>query len=192
MKTKKFFMLLAAMLLSSASAFAQSGNNEPLKGDVNGDGKVDVADIAAVIEIMKNGGGTGEQTTYYWYIGGIKQDNMENDPDVLPVDDVTSTGWRKITQEANQYTRVNPLFDAIHHPIDLIQDRTNDAPSYIYFPKSYVDAGLWMYDDDGDRLTVYRNIDERTITINNIVYNEYKRSGYIHDVFNGILIYIKR
>ena len=67
MKTK-FFFLLAAMLLS-ASAFAQSGNNEPLKGDVNGDGTVDVADIAAIIEIMKNGGGTGEQTTYYFSIG---------------------------------------------------------------------------------------------------------------------------
>ena len=67
MKTK-FMMLLAAMLLS-VSAFAQSGNNEPLKGDVNGDGTVDVADIAAIIEIMKNGGGTGEQTTYYFSVG---------------------------------------------------------------------------------------------------------------------------
>ena len=64
-----FFLLLAAMLLGSASAFAQSGNNEPLKGDVNGDGKVDVADIAAVIEIMKNGGGIGGEIKYYWYYG---------------------------------------------------------------------------------------------------------------------------
>ena len=51
---QKFLMLLAAVLLGSASAFAQSGNNEPLKGDVNGDGKVDVADIVAIIEIIKN------------------------------------------------------------------------------------------------------------------------------------------
>jgi len=67
MKTK-FFMLLAAVLLS-ASAFAQSENTGTLKGDVNGDGVVDVADINAVIEIMKNGGGTGEETKYYWYVG---------------------------------------------------------------------------------------------------------------------------
>ena len=66
-------MLLAAMLLS-VSAFAQSGNNEPLKGDVNGDGTVDVADIAAIIEIMKNGGGTGEQTTYYFSVGTTPPD----------------------------------------------------------------------------------------------------------------------
>jgi hypothetical protein len=66
MKTK-FFFLLAALLLS-VCAFAQSGNGT-LKGDVNNDGTVDVADINAIIEIMKNGGGTGEETKYYWYVG---------------------------------------------------------------------------------------------------------------------------
>ena len=87
MKTKLLIML-AAMLLS-ASAFAQSGNNEPMKGDVNDDGKVDVADIAAVIEIMKNGGGTGEQTTYYWYVGTI--------PPTDPSNSAQNTGLNKWT-----------------------------------------------------------------------------------------------
>ena len=64
----KFFMLLAAVLLS-ASAFAQSEGTGTLKGDVNEDGVVDVADINAVIEIMKNGGGTGEETKYYFSVG---------------------------------------------------------------------------------------------------------------------------
>ena len=63
MKTK-FFMLLAAVLLS-ASAFAQSGTNGTLKGDVNGDGVVDVADINAIIQIMKDGGGTADENTWY-------------------------------------------------------------------------------------------------------------------------------
>lgn len=80
MKTK-FFMLLAAVLLS-ASAFAQSGNNGTLKGDVNGDGVVDVADINAVIEIMKNGGGTGEETKYYWYAGQVQPQDMSSNPTV--------------------------------------------------------------------------------------------------------------
>ena len=67
MKAKIFF-LLAAIMLSCTSAFAQSGNSDPLKGDVNGDGVVDVADIAAIIEIMKNGGGIVDNN-YYWYVG---------------------------------------------------------------------------------------------------------------------------
>ena len=70
MKTKKFLMLMAAMLLSCTSAFAQNGNNTPVKGDVNEDGTVDVADIVAVIDIMKNGGGTA--TVGYFYLGTTK------------------------------------------------------------------------------------------------------------------------
>ena len=69
MKTKKFLMLIAAMLLSCTSAFAQNGNNTE-KGDVNEDGTVDVADIVAVIDIMKNGGGTA--TVGYFYLGTTK------------------------------------------------------------------------------------------------------------------------
>ena len=46
----KRIFTFAAMLLMSVCTFAQSGT--PLKGDVNGDGKVDVADIVAVIEII--------------------------------------------------------------------------------------------------------------------------------------------
>ena len=87
MKTK-FFFLLAALLLS-VSAFAQSGNNEPLKGDVNGDGKVDVADINAVIKIMKDGGGTSGETTYYWYVGAT-QPTAVNQP----------TTWRISNKDA--------------------------------------------------------------------------------------------
>ena len=72
--TKKIFMLLAAVLLSGASALAQSGN--PVKGDVNGDGVVDVADIVAVIDIMQNGGGT-DDGKYYWYVGNTKPTHID-------------------------------------------------------------------------------------------------------------------
>lgn len=52
MRTKKLF-LMTAMLLMSVGAFAQSGNS--LKGDVNEDGKVDVADILEIVNIIMNG-----------------------------------------------------------------------------------------------------------------------------------------
>lgn len=81
MKTR-FLLLLAAMLLGTASAFAQSGNNEPLKGDVNEDGTVDVADITAIIKIMKDGGGTSEETAYYWV--GTTQPTASNISSLTP------------------------------------------------------------------------------------------------------------
>lgn len=73
MKTRFFFLLLAAVLLGSVSVNAQS--ETPLKGDVNGDGKVDVADIVAVIEIMKKNSSMSGETKYYWYIGTSTDEN---------------------------------------------------------------------------------------------------------------------
>ena len=71
MKTKLNLLLTAVMLLlGSSSVFAQSGSTNPAKGDVNGDGEVNVADIVAVIDIMKNGGGTA--TVGYFYLGTTK------------------------------------------------------------------------------------------------------------------------
>ena len=67
MKTKKL-LLMAAMLLMSVCSFAQD-NNTPLVGDVNGDGKVDVADIVAILKIMKDAGGAAGEPTYYFSIG---------------------------------------------------------------------------------------------------------------------------
>lgn len=64
MKRIYLFVLTALMMLMSTSAMAQS---ETVKGDVNGDGVVDVADIAAVIKIMTNN--VDIEKKYYWYVG---------------------------------------------------------------------------------------------------------------------------
>ena len=63
MKKKLLFVLAAFFMLFGTSAMAQVDST--LEGDVNEDGVVDVADIAAVIQIMKEAQGT----TYYWYVG---------------------------------------------------------------------------------------------------------------------------
>ena len=73
MKRIYLFVLTALMMLMSTSAMAQS---ETVKGDVNGDGVVDVADIAAVIKIMTNNGGI--QKKYYWYVGFDNEDWYTN------------------------------------------------------------------------------------------------------------------
>ena len=59
---------MAAMLLMSVCTFAQD-NNTPLKGDVNEDGTVDVADLVSVMKIMKDAGGAVGEKMYYWYAG---------------------------------------------------------------------------------------------------------------------------
>ena len=58
-------MSFAAMLVMTASALAQSGGTS-LIGDVNEDGTVDVADINAIIAIMKN------VQEHYFYLGTTK------------------------------------------------------------------------------------------------------------------------
>ena len=87
---------MAAMLLSCASAFAQSSNT-PAKGDVNEDGTVDVADIVNVIKIMKDGGGAVGEKTYYWYAGtnngnAVTADNFTDVASRIPESEVPETG----------------------------------------------------------------------------------------------------
>ena len=74
MKTKKI-LLMAAMLLMSVCSFAQD-NNTPLVGDVNEDGKVDIADVVAILNIMKEAGGTAGDSKYYFYVGTTKPTSL--------------------------------------------------------------------------------------------------------------------
>ena len=64
---QRFFMLMATVLLMSTSVFAQ--NTENWDGDVNKDGVVDVADINAVIYLMKEAAGEYDGRIYYYYAG---------------------------------------------------------------------------------------------------------------------------
>ena len=168
MKTK-FFFLLAALLLN-VCAFAQSENTTPLKGDVNNDGTVDVADINAVIEIMKNGGGTGEETKYYWYIGQTKPTNLSSDPTVTNVSDYSSipnNTWM------NKYRDENANISTLSTNITKLYGRAvggdSTKPWYVAVPS---DLGLIPTASDyttQDTAVSY----EGTITINGKVYKYY-------------------
>ena len=134
--TKKIFMLLAAVLLSSANLFAQS--NEPLKGDVNEDGMVDVADINAIIGIILKSQNDSE-TTYYWYVGQTDPSTMSSIDPV--VNDNSSSGWREIGTTLPNYSSSNKLWDG-----SRIETGDSKTTNYVALPNST----LFMYDAAGN------------------------------------------
>ena len=156
----KRIFTFAAMLLMSVCTFAQSST--PLKGDVNGDGKVDVADIVAVIEIMKNGGGTAGETRYYWYCGQDypSTNNTIVTNDVLDDYASVSPGWRftGTTLDADYYfsTTDNNIKD----------NPTRRARWYMALP---VDTKYHLYDDIGEICDEDYATNE-TVVFNNVTY----------------------
>ena len=107
MKTiKRVFSLLLFFVAAMSVQTVQAQTN----GDVNGDGKVNEQDIAAILEIMAEAGGVKEQTKYYWYVG---QENPVSMTSISPiVTDNTSPGWRYIGTTIPTYDKANPLWTA--------------------------------------------------------------------------------
>ena len=133
MKTKIFALFAAMMLLVGTTAMAQSDNTSTteteIKGDVNNDGVVDVADIAAVIAVMHEQGTV--ETQYYWYAGqtAVTTDNYTTlatfTTEKLTSIDYTTEKFGKVyiltpdivtsikifEYSANNYGRVTPTVD---------------------------------------------------------------------------------
>ena len=156
MKTKLFLLLTAAMLLLSVNVSAQTKKaaekkavkaekratakkapaGTPLKGDVNEDGVVDVADIAAVIAIMKNGGGTGEETKYYWYVGTTKPTSST----------YTSSNmlWNGVQNSISFGSRVIPYIAVPYTPLQ-IWDSDGDSGLDVWTSKGTKDINNVTY-----------------------------------------------
>ena len=174
---KRLFMTLAAMLLVSVGAFAQS--NEPLKGDVNGDGVVDVADIAAVIAIIKN---NASQETYYWYVGQTDPSTMTS---ITPVvNDASSPGWRLIGSSIGTYTFSSPLHNSETNPI--VSSPSAYTNWYVAVPSN---STLGIYDsDDVNEVTEGNWTTESNIILENVTYNVYKSIAEFRK-FNGFWVH---
>ena len=125
------------MLLMSVCTFAQ--NNTPLKGDVNGDGKVDIADIVAILKIMKEAGGTAGDSKYYFYVGTTKPTSLsqasvvESYPAEYTYTPNTNVQWNNIYVLVNSdknVTFIDPVFGG-----ELDQDDvdTTTIPGYKIF-----------------------------------------------------------
>ena len=158
---QKLLMMLAALMLMGTSAMAQS---ETLKGDVNGDGAVDVADIAAVIQIMKDNGDI--ETKYYWYVGQENPASVDEikDSDIAKADN--EMGWHFIGTELGSYSSSNMLHKGGAGTINIDPDY-NDVKFYIALP-----IGIGIYDGLGNNLTSKYTL-ESTPTIMGVKYNVY-------------------
>ena len=140
MKAKIVFLLAAFLMLFSVSANAQSGGT-PIKGDVNGDGVVDIADINAIIDIMKNGGGTGGETKYYWYVGVIPPTDPNN-----PDENTGNNKWTYLISEPSFISvyagpQIPPLiwYLAIPHSYNFqAYDSTGACPDIAAYTKSTI------------------------------------------------------
>ena len=142
MKSKIGFLLAAFLMLFSVSANAQS-DETPIKGDVNGDGVVDIADINAIIDIMKNGGGTEGESLYYFYVGLEKPTSASN-----PAANVVGSGqqgWHLIGDTLEGYSLSNPIYNG-GNPADCINlnPEFDDVDYYIALP-----VGVHMRDGSG-------------------------------------------
>ena len=175
MKTKIFALFAAMMLLVGTTAMAQSGDTRTsktteteIKGDVNNDGVVDVADIAAVIAVMHEQGTVAPQ--YYWYVG---QENPGSMTSISPVvSDNTSPGWRLIGTSVPTYSSSNMLYNP---NVATIVTGTTLQYNYIAIPTK---SSAIMRDGGGNPGT---SVNLCTLigtkTIENVVYNIYKTNS---------------
>lgn len=173
---KRFLLTFAAMLLVSVGAFAQSSET-PLKGDVNEDGVVDVADINAIIKIMKDGGGIGQETAYYYYAGWTLPtvDNVDKIiNETYPAEkgsSVMHTAGKKTTSKSEMDYSNNTLYNA-----------NQKTAYYVLVPptQTIVDP-----EDNSSLLPVFTSQD--TITVGNQPHTVYKYNGTSRNI-NAIAI----
>ena len=178
MKTKIFALMAAMMLLMGTTAMAQNDNTKTteteLKGDVNGDGIVDVADIAAVIAVMHEQGTVKQQ--YYWYVGQENPAEMESISPI--VTDNSSPGWRLIGTSVPTYSASKMLWEG---SMNLIITGESKQYNYVALPNST----LKLRDGDGGVVDSWENVG--TKEINGVIYYIYKSpnmsKGFQIDIF---------
>ena len=98
MKTKLITTLTALLLLVGIGAQAQTDNqtranaeSTDLEGDLNHDGKVDVADVTYLVNLIMKNQSEAKDGTYYWYIG------VDNPASISNIQtDNTVPGWHEI------------------------------------------------------------------------------------------------
>lgn len=147
MKTRIFTMLAA--LLLSVGAFAQSGNVESKRGDLNNDGKVDAADVVTLVNIIINGGEEVDNSAYFFYVG-LEMPTSASNPAANLVS-AGQPGWHLIGNSLNDINSANPALDGSDQANNIVVEPTYTTPDgldfYIVIPQE-----LNIYDGLGKNL----------------------------------------
>ncbi len=138
MKKTLLLVLTAFFMLTSTSAMAQVNNTQTttseeettLRADVNGDGVVDVADITAVIQLMKK---------YYWYIGWTKPTSLSHLQTLVAAADSKSSlgGSTSNPGPSGSSNKLLTNSTEIWNYIDDTYTTTKNAPVYVVIPTGY-------------------------------------------------------
>ena len=149
MKKKILSLLAAFFMLFGTSAMAQVEST--LEGDVNGDGVVDIADITAVIAIIKQN--AEASPTYYWYAGWTE-----------PTAENIATIVNEKYPASKASTTMNPAGKSATSTDGVIMDYNaaniyNKAANVQYYV--VVPNGQGIYDSIGTRL----HLDDAAFTI---------------------------
>lgn len=178
MKKKILSLLAAFFMLFGTSAMAQVDST--LEGDVNGDGVVDIADITAVIAIIKQN--AEANPTYYWYagwteptasnIGTIVNEKYPKAKDSTVMNPAGLTSTTLSGHEINFTT--NPIYDQEG------RNTTNKKYYYVVVPNGYGiqntttnafeegDTGIWSLVRTFTNHSVYKSIQAPTYIIQGI------------------------
>lgn len=149
MKAKILFALATLLMLGSVSLNAQENGNSSnsesatqLEGDLNHDGKVDVADVTYLVNLIMKNKGEAKDGTYYWYIG---IDNPSIISDIQS--DNTVAGWHEIGASLNGFILETSQIHGSEstQPGVVLYTINKRTPYYVVIPNE-----LYIYDDDND------------------------------------------
>lgn len=97
----KIYILLVIVILGNTSIYAQNENAKSLKGDVNRDGAINVADVVKIIDVMTKMSGDACQL----HSADVNGDGNVDVHDISTVIEIINN--RDFTEEKEKYTTIN-------------------------------------------------------------------------------------
>ena len=157
----------------SASVLAQNSYNQPLKGDINEDGIVNIADISAIIQILNDVGTFSQYGTNGSLRGDVNEDGTIDDTDITTIIKIiknvqehffylgtiepTAENYKVVPEVTTSYTSIN---DAIGKSVSVSTGQT----LYLLCPTVWLTKkSVTIENDKGEVIDFLDEVDATTI-----------------------------